>query len=109
MKYGKQFSLTKANCYHHIQEFYPDLPDIEYIILSPETFLGIALDNNFILVTDIKDGDVFITNKPTHLIYYLGDQKISHHPLGKLSLVEYLNGDMLSNIKYIVRSKDAKN
>lgn len=111
MKYGVQFNLRKANCYHHIQGFYPKLPDIKYIILSPKEFLDISLVNNFALVDKIQDakkGDVFITKEPTHLMYYLGEQLISHHPLRKLSLVEYLNGEMISNIEYIVRSKDER-
>lgn len=108
MKYGVQFSLKDANCYHHIQAFYPDLPNIKYIVLSAENFLQIALDNNFILIDNIldsKEGDVFITNEPVHLMYYKGEQLVSHHPLNKLSLVEYLNGEMIANIKYIVRNK----
>ncbi len=109
MKYGVQFNLKTNNCYHHILAFYPHLPDISYKVLSPEKFLEIALENEFILVDDIKDckkGDVFITEKPTHLMYYLGGQLVSHHPLNKLSLTEFLDGKMIVSIKYIVRRKE---
>lgn len=112
MIYGEEFSLRNKNCYTHIRYFYPDLPEIKYKVLSAEEFLAIALDNGFTLVDNIKDtesGDVFITNEPVHLMYYKGQQLVSHHPINKLSLTEYIDGEMLSNIKYIVRSKHGKN
>lgn len=112
MIYGESFSLRNKNCYHHIQLFYPELPDIPYKVLTSKEFLDIALDNDFILVDKIQDaekGDVFITDKPVHLMYYIGGQLVSHHPINRLSLTEYLDGEMISSIKYIVRSKHGKN
>lgn len=112
MKYGEDFNLINKNCYTHVKGFYPHLPDIKYKVLSAEEFLAIALDNGFILVDDIKDtikGDVFITKEPVHLMYYIGNQIVSHHPLNRLSLTEYIDGEMIANIKYIVRRKHGKN
>lgn len=110
---GKPFNIKTANCYHFIQSQYPNLPDIKYKELTAEEFLAIALYNDFYLVDRIQDvnkGDVFITRSPdVHLMYYNGEQLISHHPRGKLALTEYLNGEMISNIKYIVRSKYGTN
>ena len=106
MIYGNPFNLITANCYHHIQRFYPELPDIEYIIFTSKQFLDIALDNKFIEVYNAKTGDVFITKEPrVHLMYYLGDQQVSHHPYKGLSRKELLTGDMIELIQYIVRRK----
>ena len=106
MMYGNPFNLKNANCYHHIQRFYPDLPNIKYIILNSKQFLDIALDNGFIEVYTVEIGDVFITSEPhVHLMYYLGDQQISHHPYKGLSRRELLTGDIIKLIQYTVRRR----
>ena len=107
MKYGNPFNLKNANCYHHIQEFYPELPDIKYTVLTAKEFLDIALNNGYVLVNKQPiPGDVFITEEPhVHLMYYMGDQQISHHPFKGLSRRELLTGDIMENIKYTVRRK----
>ena len=105
MKFGKAFNLRTSNCYTFVQETYPELPDIKYKKLSADTFLFIALENGFHLIDlkDVETGDVFITNEPVHLMIYLGNNKIAHHQINKLSMQEIITEDIINNIKYTVR------
>lgn len=105
MELGKKFSLRNSNCYHFIQQEYPELPDIKYKVLSTDTFLEIALDNGFHLV-DLKDsikGDVFITSEPTHLLIYMDNNIVAHHHVHQLSKKESITEDIFNSIKYVVR------
>lgn len=108
MKTGKKFSIRNQNCYTLCKEYFDDikLPDIPYKKLSPEKFLEIAVDNGFSLIFDIRDvkeGDVFITNAPTHLMIYQDNNMILHHPIKLLSRKESITQEMISDIKYIIR------
>lgn len=105
---GREWS-RKVNCYTLIQDYFSDvgLPDIKFKLYKPEFFLATAQEHGFIQVSldNIKPDDVIITNSPVHLLIYLGENKVLHHPICQLSRKENINQEMLDNIKYIVRRK----
>ncbi len=109
---GKVFNLKKANCYILCQEYFKEkgiiLEDIDYNLFSPKSFLIMANKQGFKLVksfSDVIEDDVFITKKPTHLLIYIGNDMVLHHPLDSISRREYINQDIFDSIKYIVRRK----
>ena len=104
---GKSWT-KEQNCYTLIREYYKDvalLPYITFAMHQPKFFLDISLDYGFKQVNSLEIDDCIITNAPVHLIIYIGNNKILHHPLRKLSLVEYIDDSILNNIYAIVRRK----
>lgn len=103
---GRRWS-RKQNCYNLIVDYYKDvvqLPDIPYAIHNAKFFLDTALANNFKQVYNIEPEDTIITKDPyVHLQIYIGNNKILHHPIKALSLVESISEEHINNIAYIVR------
>lgn len=109
---GRVFHIKKANCYILCQDYFKEkgiiLKDIDYDTFTPKSFLAMAIEQKFELVKSLSDvikDDVFITKEPTHLLIYIGNDTVLHHPLDSISRREYINQDILDSIKYIVRRK----
>lgn len=105
---GRRWS-KEQNCYTLVVDYFKEkdiyLPDIPFVLYQPEFFLSTAQEYGFIQVElkDIQPEDVIITNYLVHLLIYLGDNQILHHPIKHLSRKELLTGEIMDNIKYIVR------
>ena len=94
----------KQNCYILVQRYYPYLPDIKFKLYQPEFYLATAKEYGFIQIElkDIQLNDVIISNNPTHLQVYIGNNKIHHHEIKMLSCIESLTQVHIDNIFAIV-------
>ena len=101
---GQKWSRT-TNCYTLVQGYYPFLPDIKFSLYEPEFFLATAQEYGFIQVElqNIQPNDVIISKEPTHLQVYIGNNKIHHHEIKRLSCVESITPEYIQNIFAVVR------
>ena len=116
--YGREFQHGTVDCFTFIRDYYmqelgiemPDYYRADNWWLSGEShYLDRADDAGFYLVDELKKNDViFMTvgsQVPNHGAIYLGDGKIGHHQVGRLSSIDVYGGWYEKITTHIARHK----
>ena len=95
---GRQFNYATANCYTLVQDYYEIKRSITLSDYTPipnwwnkgmDLFLTYIPDEGFSEVSTLQEHDVILMQVdspvPNHLGIYIGDNKMIHHPLDRLS------------------------
>lgn len=114
---GRKFEYGKADCYTLMRDAYHlagiELPDFPRTTLSSDNDNDMFLENlgkiGFSKVQDIEEGDVLLLDYgygPSHVAIYIGNNKVIHQEIGRLSRRDDLDGYMYERINSVWRHKD---
>lgn len=116
---GREFNYGINDCFTLVTDYYKQVLDIE-ITEFPRiskhwwddfgsVFEQLRIQHGFRHVGDLKPHDILIMKLneriPNHFAIYLGDGKMLHHPIGRLSLVENLTPQYYKAITYKLRKE----
>jgi proteasome lid subunit RPN8/RPN11 len=103
--YGRSFVHGSIDCFTFIRDYYKqelniDMPDYyradEWWLSGENHYIDRADDAGFYPVTDMQINDVILmtvgSKVPNHAAIYLGNNKIGHHQVGRLSSMDVYGG-----------------
>lgn len=116
---GREFKYGINDCFTLVTDYYKQVLGVEiteFPRLSKywwsdfgEVFEQLRIEHGFKHVEDLKPHDIIIMKFneriPNHFAVYLGDGKILHHPIGRLSLVESLSPQYYKAITHKLRKE----
>jgi len=119
---GRQFNHGIIDCYTLYRDYYKQVLNIEMKNYKRDTDWWIHSKDNlyvdnyekegFIQVFDgsIKEHDVLLmcvgSSKENHAAIYVGNNKILHHPMGRLSSIDVYGGWWQKITSQVIRHKD---
>ena len=118
---GREFKYGELDCLTLVQDYYwqklnkPSLPVLKRISKNwwseyGHIFESIYTQMGLVKVDAPQEHDILLmtlnNGTPNHLAIYLGNNKILHHAVNRLSCVENLTNEDYSNICYILRRKE---
>lgn len=118
---GREFEIGISDCFSLVRDFY--LRELGILLSDYPRTEGWYKGNPRILVDNFEREGFFITSKitkhcvfliksierlqmPHHLMLYLGDDCVLHHPRKQKSLVEPLTSEICKTIHTIIQHKD---
>ncbi len=120
---GRPYSYGTLDCVTILQDYYKELLNIKIYVPQdrPESwwqnggnlYLENTLNNGFYRVETPQLHDVLLmamgnTKHPNHAAIWVGDNRILHHPRGKLSSINIYGGWYRKVTTHIFRHKDVK-
>lgn len=117
---GREFNYGVADCFSLAVDYYSSnfnikMPEVlrlsQYWWQDYGTNINQVAENlGFDVVDYFKENDMLLINLnskiPNHFAIYLGNNKILHHPVGRLSVIEELPHKYLQSITHIFRRKE---
>lgn len=113
---GRKFAHGITDCYSIIYDYYHEelgieIPDFHrdenWWNKGQDIYVEGFPKAGFVQVDELKPHDVILiqleSNKTNHGAIYLGDTKILHHPMGRLSHITVYGGYWRKNTRYFLR------
>ena len=103
--YGRSFQHGSVDCFTFIRDYYKqelniDMPDYyradNWWLAGENHYIDRAKDAGFYPVDDLQVNDILLmqvgSQVPNHGAVYVGDNKIAHHQVGRLSSLDIYGG-----------------
>jgi proteasome lid subunit RPN8/RPN11 len=117
---GRIFEYGKQDCYTLVVDYYQQKFNIlvedferkssEWWNDYSENYTELYTRAGFILEKEVKEHDLLVmalnSSYPNHYAIYVGNNKILHHAVNRLSCIEPINKGYYDSIKYILRRKE---